>query len=495
MTDQQPPAGAVKRSAGRIILRNTLVGFGAQTALRIANFLFQVFVIRILGDAQFGQYSIVLAWASLFGVLGDLGVSQFYAREIARDRSFAARHFWDVVVIRFLLAILAAVVTTVGAVWYGYEQEIVLAVGLFTATYLLQALLAPMTAVLTGNERVDVTSSLEVIGQVVLLTAGGLFLFAGLNFVWLVVASFINIPVVMVLAFWFIRRSRLSPPPFQVNVGSWWDLLKGGLPFGFIQLSLSFAFRVDTIVLSRVVSNAEVGWYNAAYNLIFTLNSVVRPFSTAVVPTLAREHAANPDNVRPWYYQGTRMILFIGLPIAVGGLILSEQIILFLYDFPNLPAYLAFMILIWDVPLLMYASYCGNLTTVMRLERNAAVVYGTQGIVNLILNLILATRFGMIGAAFSTVLTDFYSTALFYVLFRYKLGPGLNFNRLVRIGIAAAGMGAVVFVLRDFNLFITVGIGAVIYLALVWLIRAFSPEEQARFGRIFSGISARLRPG
>lgn len=495
MTNQQPPAGAAKRSAGRIILRNTLVGFGAQSVLRVANFLFQVLVIRILGDSQFGQYSIVLAWSSLFGVLGDLGVSQFYAREIARDRSFAALHFWDVVMIRFLLAILAATVTTVGAVWYGYEPEIVLAVGLFTTTYLLQALLAPMTAILTGNERVDVTSSLDVIGQIVLLTASGLFLFAGLNFVWLVVASFINIPVIMILAFWFIRRNRLSPPPFKVNVGSWGRLLKGGLPFGFIQLSLSFAFRVDTIVLSRVVSNAEVGWYNAAYRLIFTLNGVVGPFSTAIVPTLAREHAANPDNVRPWYYQGARFLLFVGLPIAVGGMILSEQITLFLYDYPNIPAYLAFVILIWDVPLLMYASYCGNLTTVMQLERNAAVVYGTQGIVNLILNLILATRFGMIGAAFSTVLTDFYSTALFYVLFRYKLGPGLKFNRLARIGIAGAVMGVVVFLLRDLNLFIAVGIGAVLYLALIWLVRAFSPEEMSRFGRIFSGITARLRPG
>ncbi|MBL8154326.1 MAG: flippase [Anaerolineae bacterium] len=495
MTHQQPPAEAPKRSAGRIILRNTLVGFSAQMVLRVANFLFQVLVIRILGDSQFGQYSIVLAWAGLFSVLGDLGVSQFYAREIARDRSFAALHFWDVVVIRFLLAILAALVTTIGAGWYGYEPEIVLAVGLFTTTYLLQALLAPMTAILTGNERVDITSSLDVIGQVVLLSASGLFLFAGLNFVWLVVASFINIPVVMILAFWFIRRNRLSPPPFKVNVRSWGSLLKGGLPFGFIQLSLSFAFRVDTIVLSRVVSNAEVGWYNAAYNLIFTLNSVVRPFSTAVVPTLAREHAANPDNVRPWYYQGTRMILFIGLPIAVGGMILSEQLILFLYDYPNIPAYLAFMILIWDLPTLMYASYCGNLTTVMRLERNAAVVYGTQGIVNLILNLILSTRFGMIGAAFSTVLTDFYSTALFYVLFRHKLGPGLKFNRLARIGLAAAAMGAAVFLLRDIHLIVAIGIGAVVYLALVWLIRAFSQEEQARLGRIVAGITARLRPG
>ena len=66
-----------ERKIGKIIARNTIFGLGAQFALRVVNFTFTVLIIRNLGDSQFGQYSIVLAWVGLFGVIGDLGINQY----------------------------------------------------------------------------------------------------------------------------------------------------------------------------------------------------------------------------------------------------------------------------------------------------------------------------------------------------------------------------------------------------------------------------------
>ena len=72
MSDTQAPPPA-PRSAARIIARNTAFGVGAQFALRITSFLFNVLVIRVLQPEAFGQYSIVLAWAGLFYVIAVMG--------------------------------------------------------------------------------------------------------------------------------------------------------------------------------------------------------------------------------------------------------------------------------------------------------------------------------------------------------------------------------------------------------------------------------------
>lgn len=483
-----------QRSVGKIIARNTIFGMGGQLALRVVNFIFTVLVIRTLGDEHFGEYSIVLAWAGLFSVIGDLGINQYLSREIARDRNKANELFWDTVVVRVLLAIIASVITVGGAILVtDYSPQIILGIALFTSTYFFAALTAPQESILTGNERLDILSVMQVITQIIYMTFAGLFLYLGLEFVWLVVAGVINMPMIIILQRKIIRRNNLGPPKFRINRALWWSLIRAGLPFAAVQLSLSFAFQVDTIFLSHYTSEQEVGWYGAAYRLTLTFISISTSFNNAILPTLAQEYSNNPQIVRNWYYTSVRFIVLIALPIAVAGSILSSGITQ-IYGADFLPSALAFAILIWDIPFVMYHSFCGNISTSIRREGRAARVYVSVGILNVALNMFLVPHFGMIAACFATVLTDFFAAALFYVLLRKSLGPGLKFKRLFWIGIAAAIMGLLLFFVRDLNLFVAAAIGGTAYLVMIWLLPTFSTDERQQIFNLTNRLTRRLRP-
>ena len=488
-TDTSVSSDQPRTSAVRTIARNTIFGVGAQIALKLASFLFNVIVINRLGGEEYGQYNLVLGWATLFSVIGDLGVTQYLAREIARDRRKNDELFWDTVALRLVLAVLASLVTVGGAILLtDYSTEVIIGIAIFTGTYFFQSVMTPLNSVLTGHERVDLVSIFNVIMQVLFMVIAGIFLYLGKDFIWLFVAGVINLPIVLALQWWAVRRHQMGPPRFKINPSLWWSVIKGGLPFGFIQLSLSFAFRVDVVLLGQFnFSDQEIGWYSAAYvNLTLTLLNITTSFNNAILPTLTREHAINPDTVRRWYYRSVKMMMFLGLPAAVGGMLIADKIVNLLY--PELaPAAIALTILVWDIPLYMYHSFCGNVTQSIKHEKAAARIYGSLGVVNVILNLILIPRFGMIGAAFSTVLTDLVGAAQFYFFLRREFGAGLGLNRLLRLALSAALMGAVVLALRQLqgfneavNFFFTVAIAAVAYLTFVWLSGAFSPEERAQ---------------
>lgn len=488
-SDETPP-----RSVGKIIARNTLFGVGGQLALRVANFIFTVLVVRTLGDTHFGQYSIVLAWAGLFSFIGDLGINQFLAREIARDKNQANALFWDTVVLRLILGFIATVITVGGAlVLTDYGTEIIIGIGLYTATYYFSALVAPLQSILTGNERLDVLSVMNVVSQIIYMVFAGLFLFLGFNFVWLVLAGLISMPIVAGLQYRVIRRNKLGPPAFRINRNMWLALIRAGMPFAAVQLSLTFAFQVDTIFLAHYTNDAVVGWYGAAYRLTLTFLSLSASFNQAILPTLAQEHAHNPNTVRTWYYTSTRFIIMIGLPIAVGGSILSSGITS-IYGEAFLPSTIAFAILIWDIPFVMYHSFCGNIATSIRREGSAARIYMSVGILNVALNALLVPRFGIIAACFATVLTDAFGAALFYTLLRRELGPGLKFRRLFWIGISAAGMALGLLFIRDLNFFIAAAVGGTSYLILVWLLPTFSVDERTQLLNVVNRISNRLLP-
>ena len=488
-----------ERSAGRIIARNTLFGIGATFILKVANFIFTVLIVRTLGDEHFGQYSIVLAWAGLFSVIGDLGINQYLAREIARDKSTANRLFWDTVALRFILAAIASIITIGGAILVtDYPTEIIIGIALFTATYFFSALVAPLQSILTGNERVDVISVLNVISQLIFMALSALFLILGFDFLWLVIAGVINMPIIAALQFSIVRRNHLGPPRFKLNRDMWIYLIRAGLPFAAVQLSLSFAYQVDTIFLSRYTPHAVVGWYNAAYGLVLTLLNFSRSFNNAILPTLAREHVTNPDTVRRWYHTSVRFIMIIALPIAVGGSLLNRGLEI-VYGSEFLPATIAFAILIWDIPFVIYHAFCGNIATSIRQEQGAARIYVSVGILNVILNATLIPHYGIIAACFATVFTDLFAAILFYRLLRKELGSGLGFGKLKWVGISAAIMGLGIFVLRDYNVIVVSAAGGLTYLGLIWLLPTMTPSERSQIiqlgGKLVRRIHLRAAQG
>jgi O-antigen/teichoic acid export membrane protein len=489
--------GQSTRSAGRTIARNTIFGILGTLVIKVATVSFQVFVINTLGQNNYGQYGTVAAWTSLFAVVGDMGISRYLAREIARDPSKKDELFWDTVLLRFVFAILCTLITVGGAILLtDYSLELREAIGIFCLTYFVQVLMAPLQSILTGHERMDVVNILNVVMQLLFMAFSVIFLLMGLGFVWLFIGGIINMPLIVAFQFWWVRRLKIQPPPFKLNRDLWLKIVTASLPFAAIQVSLSFSFRADTVLQSHFkIPFDDIGWYFAAYQLVFTMLGFVQNFTEAVMPTLSREHATNPGSIKPWYFNTSRVMFALGLPVGVGGILLADKMIAFLFRPQILPAAVPLAILVWDIPFVMYHAFCGNVAQSMQKEKRAAYIYGSLGIFNVLMNLFLIPRFGVIGSAFVTVMTDMFGAMQYYVFLRHELGAGLQFSRFVRIIIGCALMGLVLLLLRDrLNVILVILIGGAVYMTFAFTSGVFSPQERQRLVGMVTNRLAKLRP-
>ncbi len=480
-----------ERHTSRIIVRNTILTTGVSLVMRVISFLFGIYVVRQLGEVDFGSYSVALAWAGLFGFLGDLGITQYMTRETARVPERAAELFWDVAALRLLLSVLTAVITIGGAISRSFSFDVVLAIALLTATYFFQALLAPLSAVIVGNERLDIASFLGLIGQIIYMGLGFVFLSQEKGFVWLVIASLVMTPIGLVLSLLALRWSRMTIPRFHITPGTWRALLVAGLPFALTQLALTFNFKIDTILLEAFWPVSVVGWYNIAYSLSRTMLIFFSGFIVALPLSMSREHEQNPDAIQPWYERSIRLIAFVGLPMAVGGTLLADPIMLLIYGVNYLPSAPVFAVLMWDVPLLMYTALCGNLMGAMKLERQSMRIYVAIGLSNLLLNLLFIPSFGIVAASLTTVGAELTGTLLFYTAFRRQFDTAVQRLLNYRLLLALAFMGLVVYGLRDHHVLVAVVGGSLSYAACVWGLGALNAEER---GAVRQLIQRLLRP-
>jgi O-antigen/teichoic acid export membrane protein len=321
----------------------------------------------------------------------------------------------------------------------------------------------PLTTVLTANERFDLSMAVQVIGQLMNLGVGLAFLLLGFGFLGLLYTGFVVMPVQIILSVWAIRRFRLARLPFEISPKTWASFIRASLPFGLTSLALTYNLNADTVILGFFHTQADVGWYQAAYKLVFNITGLLGGFLVVITPSLAREYHHDPERVHSWSRAVVQWMALFALPITIGISILAPTVISLLYGPRFAPSAPALAVICWDVPLVMFNAFCGNLTAATGLERPAARIYLLSTILNIVLNLLLIPSFGFMAAAANTVITDGLTSIRFAILLHEHVQIGRIAPRVGRILLGTLLTGGVVWLARGLPLPLTVLSGGATY--------------------------------
>lgn len=466
----------------RTVVRNSAFGLAAQLAIKLLSFAFSVLIIRNLGASEYGQYAAVLAFGAMFVFIADLGLSPYTVREIARLRDQpesagrAADLFGNVLLLRFLLSLLAALLL-IGSAWLtGRPPVMVVAIALGTLGLLMYSLQGTCESVLAGFERLDLTSGSRVLYQLIFVVAGGLMLWLGAGYYGLIVANLLGILLMTAVCWRAVRQINMRPG--RADPAGWLRLLKATIPFGIIGFTLGLSYKFDTVLLNIYRTEQETGYYNAAYSLVFSTVMLSNVINTALYPSLSRQSSSDPGALGAIYGRALRYLLVMALPIAVGTWALADQIVPFLYKERYIPAIPALQVVIWVVPLMFSSEFLGYVVVVSGLERLVArsVIVSTG--FNVLMNLLLVPRYGVMAAAAMTVLTEAVLVGQYVWLLRDRL-RALDWGRtLLRPLLAVALMGAAVLLLRPYlPLLVNVPVGGAVYLAALLALGVVGREE------------------
>lgn len=454
------------RDLGRTIFRNTVAASIGSWLTRFANFFFIIFAVRLLGEVELGRYATVVAFVGLFSVFSELGMAQYVERSIAQERGRAQLLFWNLVALRAILAVAGIAGISLLALGI-YDEGIALGIFIFSLTFLLSALLVPLMVVLTANERFDLSTSVNLIGQLITVGLGITFLWMGLGIYALLLTGFVTMPLQIVVATLLIRRYELGPLPFKIDSGTWRKFIRASLPFGVTSLALTLNFNVDTVILGLFRSDADVGWYNASYRLIFNAVSIVGAFLVVMTPSLAREHRLSPERVSRWVRSSVYWMIVFAIPAGAGLSVLAPETVALLYGANFEAAAPVVAIIAWDIPFVILLSLFGNVTAAIGRERPAAAIYVGSAAANILLNLALIPLFGMYAAALITVVSDVLTVALFLVLLRDILPLRTRLSgAILRVGAATAAMVGVLWLTPELPFLIAIGLGGAVYLSL-----------------------------
>ena len=467
----------------RTVARNSIAGMSAQVAIKVLSFAFSVLIVRSLGPEVYGQYAGVLAFGAVFVFIADLGLSPYLVREVANARSEpdaverTSHLYGNVTRIRMLLAVLAAVLMVAVAYLSGLPLTMVAAIALGTVGLFMYSVQGTSEAVLAGFERLDLSARGKVLNQVIFVVVGAIALWLSVGYFGLIFANLLGIAAMTYVCVRGVRRFGVVFG--RVTEISWLPLIRAGLPFGVIALTLGLSYKFDSVLLSIFRGDAETGYYNAAYNLVFSAVVFSNVLNTSLFPSLTRQAASDPTRLPAIYSRALRYLLVVALPIAVGVWALSDQLVSFLYKDSYLPAAEALRIVIWVVPLMFVTEFLGYIVVIRRQEGRVARAVVISTGVNVALNLMLVPRFGFLAAAAMTVATEAVLVGQYLWLLR-KTVRELDWSlALFRPLVAALVMGALVIAIREQAGLLSILPAALLYITLILAFGVVGRDELA----------------
>jgi O-antigen/teichoic acid export membrane protein len=463
------------RSIIRVVARNSAFVLGVQVVLRILAFMFNVYVVRRLGDVHFGRYSAVMAYVAIFAIFTDWGMSPYAVREMAKDRKKTSWLLPNIVAIRVVLSFIITLIAPLSALWLGKENDMVLGILIASAGLILYAFQGPLNSTLTARERLDYTSTFTLINQLVFWGLGVLLLVNGLGFIGLIIASSVGVAVVALLSGWTLFKMGVGR--LILSARRWPQLFLAALPFGVSSISHAFMQRFDTVLMSFVLTDAAVGWYNVPWTLISMMLLIAQSIAIAMFPSMVRSYAEDPDSLPRIVWQSIKYLLIVCLPIAVGGTLLADRIIITLYEETFVHSILVLQVILWALPSLFLLEILGRISSTLHLERRTARINVINAVVTVILNLILVPTLGILGAALALLGGRTIRLAQYWKLIGNDQLVSRRWGSLLRIALAAAAMGVIVFFLHQsptfgavdskVGLLALIGIGAVAYVVVL----------------------------
>jgi O-antigen/teichoic acid export membrane protein len=465
----------------RVVARNSAFSMGAQMIMKVLSFGFSVLIVRNLGAESYGQYAGVLAFGAVFVFIGDLGLSPFAVREVARyhgaqdsDRHTAGL-YGNVLVLRILLSTVAACLMLGTAVLTGRSPEMIGAIGIGCIGLMMYGIQGSSEAILTGLERLDVAAGAKVLNQTVFVIFGGAMLLLGTGYYGLVLANLVGVALMTVFCWHAVRKlgiGALRPDPRV-----WLTLLRAGIPFGVIGFTLGLSYKFDSVLLNIFRGDTETGYYNAAYNLVFSAVLISNVLNTSLYPSLVRQAKATPQLLPRVYERAFRYLLLLSMPIAVGAWAAADRLVPFLFRDGFGPTIDALHILIWVVPLMFASEFLGYVVVIQGRESRVARAIVVSTSLNVVANLLLVPHFGLLGASIMTVVTEMILVTQ-YVWVLHALLRSFEWRRaFLRPALASVAMGLGILALRDAPLLATVVIAAVSYTVLLFVLRVLGREE------------------
>jgi O-antigen/teichoic acid export membrane protein len=446
----------------------------------------------------YGEYAVVYEFLAFFSIAADMGLFTIAVKEMSEDESKVEKIIGNILSLRTILVVtmMAAASIAVFLIPKYEGTRIPLGVTIASFSVLFTLLNGTISSVLQAKLKMHISSMSQIIGKVVMILYMLYVVFiafpqaSDIGFYHLIIAGVVGNLVMVLITDRAVRK--ITPLNYKFDWDLWKKVLIKAIPYGTALILSTIYFRIDSILISLIKDQSEVGIYAVALRVLEAFQIIPLYFMNSVLPVLTKAMKESLEKAKLIVRYSFDFLTALSIPLLVGAYVLAYPII-FIVSSPEFLSRINEGFYGSDVALkyLMFAmvfQFLGTLFAfiLLSVDKQSKILYINLGCVifKIAANILAIPVFGFRGAAVTSIAAEFLVMAVgaftAYKYFKFKF----NFVTTFKIIISALLMGAAVKFLwpitydifQNAGIFILAAIGAIIYGALLLATKAVSKD-------------------
>ncbi len=461
------------------IAKNTSYLTMALILQKVISFTYFTLLARYVGPASLGKYYFAISFTTIFAIFIDLGFANVLTREVAKNPDKTQKWLSNILAMKSLLALLSLAIVFILINILGYDPLTKNLVYISSICMVLDSFTSTFFSVVRGFHNLKYESISSIIFQLIVLSFGygALLMGGGLipAMAALALASIYNFSYSLIVLQNKIKITvKLAYDKYLVK-----EILIISWPFAVYAIFQRLYMYLDSVFLSVLSGDIQVGLYQIAFKIIFALQFLPMAFTASLYPAMSSYWQSNKEQLLISFERAINYLIIISLPIIVGAIVLADKIIL-LFKAGYSDALLPLQISIISLFFIFINFPIGSLLNACDKQRKNTLNMGIVMVSSIVLNLILIPYFKATGASFTVLLTNALMTVLGFIWVK-KIIPyhfTKNLKIFFKVLLSSLVMGVIVFFGKTYlNVFVATLIGGVIYFLSLFVFGGFKKAD------------------
>ena len=452
---------------------NILSLFSADLVRRVLGFISVAYLARILGKADFGAVNLGFAVLAYGMVLSAAGFPMIGTKKIAQGAPLEI--VGQVIGSRLISTILVLAMIIITVITGVQNRTITWLIILFLFSLLPQIFFVDWF--FQGKETMGVVSAARILQSVVYLTVIFVFVRTADNVLWVAAGNICGECAASTLLFMQFRKKYSD---IRIRFTPSLHLFKQSAPLAIGLILTTLMMNYPVLALGILKTSSDVGIYSAAGKLVYFLMMGDRILVLLLLPASARKFHTSPEKFQRLLRDSLQWILLISLPLAVGGMLIADDLIRIVFGAEYGGSAPVLQVFIWYFFLTMLHTVFTSGLIGAGGEKSYGKIMSITAFAYFFTVSAGAFWFGPIGAAFGVVAAEGLSVVLIGRSLRLlvPLSPPEKLLRVV-LSVVLMAVGVASVVQYGFLWAVLAGVGS--YCLFILLLRAVAWSDVKEF--------------
>ena len=420
---------------------------------------------RHLGPGPYGQLTIAVVFIGMWSSLADLGVGTVIVRRVSSGRGELERLVRVNSGLSLLYCLPLAAMAALSGLLIYHDHDVRVMLVVLSGQLLLLTMTARFEPVFMATVKFTAVAISDVASRLAVLAAVCWLVTSHADLIWFAVVQLIPPALQLLIQGAAAARHISLRPIFAPRETA--DLLRETLPLMGVMVVALVYWRADGVLLSLLSTHSEVGVYGLAYTLAFNTEVLALFFLKSSLSTATELFSRDVSAFAEFMRRSVELMYFMMVPVAVVGALLAGPLIGLLGD----QAFVArgtptLALLLAAAALRCIASTLGQGLFASHQQQFLFRVWVVTLALNIVLNLVLAGRFGAVGAGAALVCTELFSVVAASWQLRRRCGYREPATFVLRLLVPTAASVAVVLLLPHLHVVAVLALAAALYLAV-----------------------------